>query len=488
LKQPVALARLAPALILLAAALTWWPVLDLGLYGWDTYPLIAAGRFDGAGELLANLGEELMEGQFPGGRYWRPLVTLSFGIDHALWGTEALGYRASDLAALALGALAVHALARRLVSSELGALVAGVVYAAHPLSWELLPLPARRADLWCALFTALAASAMVARPARDPLPGAPRCEPRPARIALWCALAMAAKETGVLALPLAAALGLFVHGARATARALRPAAIAFLVYAALHTWIVGGLGGGERAALAAAATNLPAFAERYAILLVYPVPWVAGLEPLRALVLVVILLAAAFGCLSRRGVEELPRSGPARALAGVWLLLALLMTAASGVQRSWYAAAFLPAWALLQGALAARAIHFLDPARVRWGSAALVALAAVLLLELGGQFTFDSLAEKRVSATAAADLIQRFEAAVEAAAPGSVLELDATPPPGAAVRHGEATERPMTLPPYALEAYAELHWPERRVRCAIDGAADAALREGDDVLVLLTAP
>ena len=172
----------------------------------------------------------------------------------------------------------------------------------------------------------------------------------------------------------------------------------------------------------------------------------------------------------------------------MWLLLALLMTAASGVQRTWYAAAFLPPWALLQGALAARAIHFLDPARVRWGSAALVALGAVLLLELGGQFAFDSLAEKRASASAAADLIQRFEAAVEAAEPGSVLELDATPPPGAAVRHGEATERPMTLPPYALEAYAELRWPERRVRCTIDGAPDAEPRAGEDLLVLLQEP
>ena len=169
-------------------------------------------------------------------------------------------------------------------------------------------------------------------------------------------------------------------------------------------------------------------------------------------------------------------------------MIRALMTAASGVQRSWYAAAVLPAWALLQGALAARAIHFLDPARVRWGSAALVALAIVLLLELGGQFTFDSLAEKRASATAAADLIQRFEAAVEAAAPGSVLELDATPPPGAAVRHGEATERPMTLPPYALEAYAELRWPERRVRCTIAGAPDATLRASEDLLVLIQAP
>jgi hypothetical protein len=168
-------------------------------------------------------------------------------------------------------------------------------------------------------------------------------------------------------------------------------------------------------------------------------------------------------------------------------LLALLMTSAAGVQRTWYAAAFLPAWALLQGALAARAIRLLDPGRVRWGSAALVALVAVLLLELGGQLAFDSLAEKRAAARAAADLIQRFEALVEAAEPKSVLTIDPTPPPGAAVRHGEETERPMTLPPYGLEAYAALRWPERRVRCAFAGASDAALRAGDDVLVLLEA-
>jgi hypothetical protein len=477
--RPGTLARLAPALILLAAAFTWWPLLHLGLYGWDTYPLIAAGRFAGPGELAANLGEELMEGKFPGGRYWRPLVTLSFGLDHALWGMEALGYRASDLVALALGALAVHALARQLLASELGALIAGLVYAVHPLSWELLPLPARRADLWCALFTVLAVGAM-----------AGRGSPRPWRLALWCALAMASKETGVLALPLAAALGWRLHGARAALRALRPAGIVFLVYAALHTWIVGGLGGGKSASLSDALSNVPTFAERYAILLAYPVPWLAGLEPERALVLVVILLAAAFGCLARtrRGVDATPGRDSALALAGIWLLLALLMTAAAGIQRTWYAAAFLPAWALLQGALAARAVRALDPSRVRWGSAALVALGAVLLLELGGQLAFDSLAEKRAAARAAADLVQRFEALVAAAEPGSVLTIDPTPPPGAAVRHGEETERPMTLPPYGLEAYAELRWPERRVRCTFAGADDAALRAADDVLVLLEAP
>ena len=69
------------ALAALAGAITWWSLLELELLGWDSYPMIVAGRVTGFGELIGTFGEELMDGRYPLGRFWRPMAHLAFVLD-----------------------------------------------------------------------------------------------------------------------------------------------------------------------------------------------------------------------------------------------------------------------------------------------------------------------------------------------------------------------------------------------------------------------
>ena len=123
-------AALLPAVV---ALVVWRPVLDLALLGWDTYPLIGAGRIASLGDLAGTFTEELMDGGYPLGRFWRPVVHLSFGLDHALWGMDPSGYHATDLALLALCGAALVGVATRLLSrgAWLAPLIGGLLYVLH---------------------------------------------------------------------------------------------------------------------------------------------------------------------------------------------------------------------------------------------------------------------------------------------------------------------------------------------------------------------
>jgi len=203
------------ALVLGAAALAYRGVLGLELLGWDSYPTIAASRIHGAGDLAGTFREELMDGRYPGGRFYRPLTNLSLALDFALFGLAPLGYQLTNLLVLAAAIAAVHALARRLLGDGPGVWVASAVFALHPLQLEWLPAAARRAEMLATLFTTTALIACAARSGRAG--------------SVWTALAVllacASKEIGAVALPLVAAAA-WILPERASPRARLAAAAA----------------------------------------------------------------------------------------------------------------------------------------------------------------------------------------------------------------------------------------------------------------------
>ena len=108
----VALALIA---ISAGAMYAWRGVLGLALLGWDSYPLILAGRMQSAAEFAATFSEELMDGAYPLGHFWRPVVHLSFGVDYALGGLEPFRYHATSLVLHGLNAALFYLRARRLL-------------------------------------------------------------------------------------------------------------------------------------------------------------------------------------------------------------------------------------------------------------------------------------------------------------------------------------------------------------------------------------
>jgi hypothetical protein len=141
------------ALVLAAAVAAHRPFLALGHLGWDTYPLILTSRIASATDLAGAFGEELMDGRYPNGHFYRPVTTLSFALDHAAWGLAPSGYHLTDLVLLLACALGVAALGRRLLGPGVGPLAAALLFALHPLHVEILPVAARRADTLAQLFT-----------------------------------------------------------------------------------------------------------------------------------------------------------------------------------------------------------------------------------------------------------------------------------------------------------------------------------------------
>lgn len=478
------------ALVAALGALVWSAVLELSLVGWDSYPLIAASRVEGPSDLPRVLGAKLMDGRFPGGDYWRPLVHATFALDYARGGLDARAYHLTDLVAVLAAGVGASWLALALLGRDkrLWAALAGALLVAHPALFELAPLPPRRADTLSLAFTLFALTAVARARLRTSFAAA-----------VLAFLAACSKETGVLCAVLAPTLAALYSPAPGLARRLRdgvraawPTLLALALFAAARSAILGGLGGGVKASLGDAPAQLGRVAARYAQLLLAPTtpePWTSASVALAFGAAAAALLAWR---LARAG-GELASGLRARELAlwiGVWIFVLAVITAAAGVYRAWYVAPFVAPLALLCAAACAqraavRAGPFVRLDVVQRRFASFAALAVLMALWSGGAGRGVRWAELRASSDAVRDLCGRFDALVANAAPGSVLELDAAPPQESASRHGVATKRPVTLREYSLEAYAQLAHPARKLR--VVARREAAPQPAPDELVIVLA-
>ncbi len=153
------LARFAPALVALAV---FAPALD-GAFVYDDFPAILKNPRVTAGTIA-----EI----FTSGSYWRedevgyrPMATLSFRAERALFGERAWAFHATNLLLHALNAFLVAALARRVLLGGVAAaslptsapLFAALLFAVHPAQAEAVcGIAAGRAELLAALFSLLA--------------------------------------------------------------------------------------------------------------------------------------------------------------------------------------------------------------------------------------------------------------------------------------------------------------------------------------------
>ncbi len=477
------------ALVALLGGLVWSDVLELALAGWDTYPLIAASRVESLADAPRVLGAKLMDGRFPGGDYWRPLVHASFAFDYARGGLGARAYHWTDLIVVVAAGVATSWLALALLGRErrLWAALAGALLVAHPAFFELAPLPPRRADSLSLALTLFALTAVA------------RARLRTSFVAAALAfLAACAKETGVLCAVLAPTLIAVWSPAPGLAQRLRdglraswPTLLAMGVFLAARTAVLGGLGGGAKASVADAAGQLGRVAARYAQLLLAPTtpePWTSASVALAFGAAAAALLAWRLA----RTSGELSNGLRARDLAlwlGAWTLALAAITAAAGVYRAWYVAPFVAPLALLAAATcslpaALRSGPFVRVDVAQRRVASFAALGVLVALWGGGSARGVRWSEVRASSEAAHELCARFDALVTSAAPGDVVELDAAPPQEGASRHGVATRRPVTLREYSLEAYAQLAHPARKVRVVV-ARESAPTAAPDEVVVVL---
>lgn len=129
------------------------------------------------------------------GIYYRPLVFLTFALDHALWGDRAWGYHLSNLLLHALNAFLLVRITMRGGLSPTIALLAGLLFALHPVQTDAVAYVSGRTDLLMTTGALCASYALQAR--RTPAV-------RGSAAALGVAIAVLSKESGFAVVPLVA--------------------------------------------------------------------------------------------------------------------------------------------------------------------------------------------------------------------------------------------------------------------------------------------
>lgn len=153
----------------------------------------------GMARLLADLHGNWLG--FTGYPYYRPLVTASFALDHAVYGLTPWGFHLTNVLLHGANACLVLLLVRRIVPAAgiSGALAAALLFAAHPVHPNAVGWVAARSDLLVGLAT-LGMLVCFARAERS------RGTPAYLGAILLFAAALASKESGAVAVGLAFAL------------------------------------------------------------------------------------------------------------------------------------------------------------------------------------------------------------------------------------------------------------------------------------------
>ena len=170
---------------------------------------------------------------WPAGLLYRPLTIQLFAIEWWLGGGAAWPFHLTNVVLYAVVSALVYRLARRLLSGE-GALAAGSLFAAHPVHVEVVANSVGQSELLASFAILLGVERYLAFRERGGLGAGRR-----AALALLCAAAIAAKETGYVFPLLVAAAEIFVVADPAPRRDRRRAVVP--VFALLGAVMVIGL-------------------------------------------------------------------------------------------------------------------------------------------------------------------------------------------------------------------------------------------------------
>ncbi|MFC1573158.1 hypothetical protein ACFL6M_06120 [Candidatus Eisenbacteria bacterium] len=470
-----------------------------GLLGWDTYPIIVTSRVQSFGDFLGSFTEKLMDGRYAGD-FYRPVLNLSFAVDHAIWNLRPFGYQLTNLLLFLACAASLTLLARRLIGSSsivapLGTLV---FFLLHPTHFEVIPAPARRPELLACLFMTMSLAWQLSPRALS----AVRASWKPALLAL---LAFGSKETA-LVLPLLSFICVYLYSPQRTAslrlrhavKALLPHIAALALALAVRFAVLGGMGGHASTQTSGAITRLPEHAARLCKLLLFPQPGV-GTESRGWLgwLLLLALLAGGIATLyfARRhaaagSTGSTNRGHPIRGatLALAWLAVIGVTYAIAGEIEPWYLLLGVGGISLLAGLLAhvlIRAVRFgREPARL------IASLSLLILIVLGiSQARYSPIVhnydEWERGTRVGDNFLAEIKSAVESAPNGSVVQAPPVPTRLRPSRQGPRIWGVAILTDYSVQAWAELTMPNRRVRVS-RGGSQSPTAAPDEVVVLIT--
>jgi len=142
------------ALVVAAAALPYLPSITGG-FTLDDGPVIVSQRIARSpAYILDAFTHRYLPGAFGTcANYYRPLVTVSWQVNHWITGSGPMGFRVVNLTLHAIVCLLVVALAYRLTRSKPASVTAGILFAVLPSNSEAVAWISGRTDLLSTLFT-----------------------------------------------------------------------------------------------------------------------------------------------------------------------------------------------------------------------------------------------------------------------------------------------------------------------------------------------
>jgi hypothetical protein len=453
------------------------------MLGFDSYPIIVTSRVRSLADLIGNFTEKLMDGRYPSD-FYRPLLNCSFSLDHAVWGLNPFGYQLTNALLLAVCGGAIWLMLRRMLgrATWIGPLTGLLVFLLSPVHWEVLPVPARRAELLCVAFMAIALTVQLA-------PRALASRRPPVWPAVMTLLAIASKETAFV-LPVLLGVAVLLHSERKSFRerlmhaatsAIPPVVAAGLMLL-VRVLVLGGLGGHGSYSLKAVL-----FIWRAIRHLLLPQPMMQTRSAYGFLILLIAVLALAVGLTVARASAETRRRVASylrvAALAATWVVLLALIYAV-GQLDAWYSLIPLAGWALLAGALMEGLLilgedddRIIRPVTV----VSLVLLTVAVVWQCSYSPVFRGYDEWARGTTASQNYLEETHARIANAAPGTIVVSPHLPysvkPIGVQRFWGVAV-----LADYTVQAWADLAFEDLNVRVHV-AKADAP-EPGPDEIVL----
>lgn len=123
---------------------------------YDDWDLVVHNQWVKEGPLLDALRSGYWETSRGGSFYYRPVVSISYWIDHRIWGLNPLGYHLRNLLLHAAASILVLLLGVRWLGTRSGAFAAAALFAVHPVHTQSVTWIAGRTDLFATVFFLLA--------------------------------------------------------------------------------------------------------------------------------------------------------------------------------------------------------------------------------------------------------------------------------------------------------------------------------------------
>ena len=147
--------RLLPAVVVVVVALTHLPGLDSGFHYDDGHSLLRNPHIRSLGNITAFFTDPYTFSENPEYAMYRPLVVLSYAVNHSLGGYDATGYHVLNLILHCCATWAVLVLSGLLGLQRREALLAALAFGLHPLATEPISYVSSRSELLAASFYAL---------------------------------------------------------------------------------------------------------------------------------------------------------------------------------------------------------------------------------------------------------------------------------------------------------------------------------------------